>query len=147
LGALSLRRLLPRWSMAGPALLWWGFFFVVPIGWIAVYSLGTKPATPGAGPVSLEVLSLGNYATASSGVFLIVFWITMRTAVLGTIACALVGFPVAYALANCVPRPLALGDAISLGAAILDHPAAHLRLAHRARRPRACCRTRCARWG
>ena len=103
MGALSLPRLLPRWSMAGPALLWWGFFFVVPIGWIAVYSLGTKPATPGAGPVSLEVLSLGNYATASSGVFLIVFWITMRTAVLGTIACALVGFPVAYALANCVP--------------------------------------------
>lgn len=103
MGALSLRRLLPRWSMAGPALLWWGFFFVVPIGWIAVYSLGTKPATPGAGPVSLEALSLGNYATASSGVFLIVFWITMRTAVLGTIACALVGFPVAYALANCVP--------------------------------------------
>ena len=103
MGALSLRRLLPRWSMAGPALLWWGFFFVVPIGWIAVYSLGAKPATPGAGPVSLEVLSLGNYATASSGVFLIVFWITMRTAVLGTIACALVGFPVAYALANCVP--------------------------------------------
>jgi spermidine/putrescine transport system permease protein len=88
--------------MAWPALLWWAFFFVIPIGWIAVYSLGMKPATPGAGPVTLEVLSLDNYMSATSGVFLVVFWITMRTAVLGTIACALVGFPVAYALSNCV---------------------------------------------
>ena len=100
---MTLRRLMPRWAMAGPALLWWSFFFVVPLGWIAVYSLGTKPATPGAGPVSLDVLSLDNYAAAGSGVFLVVFWITMRTAVLGTVACALVGFPVAYALANLVP--------------------------------------------
>ena len=101
-GSLALRRLVPRWAMAWPALLWWAFFFVIPIGWIAVYSLGMKPATPGAGPVTLEVLSLDNYMAATSGVFLVVFWITMRTAVLGTIACALVGFPVAYALANCV---------------------------------------------
>lgn len=91
--------------MAAPALLWWTMFFVVPVGWIAIYSLGSKPATPGAGPVSLEVLSFANYAESTSGVFLIVFWITMRTAVLGTIACALVGFPVAYALASCIaPR-------------------------------------------
>ena len=95
----ALGRLLPRWSMAGPALLWWCIFFVVPIGWIAIYSLGTKPP-PGMGAVTLETLSLDNYANATSGVFLVVFWITMRTALVGTIACALVGFPVAYALAN-----------------------------------------------
>jgi len=97
------RRVMPRWSMAGPALLWWAFFFVIPLGWIIVYSLGSKPAMPGAGAVSLETLSLDNYAAAGSGVFLVVFGITMRTAVLGTIACLLVGFPVAYALATCVP--------------------------------------------
>lgn len=105
MAALSLRRRLPRGTMAAPALLWWLVFFVVPIGWIAVYSLGSKPATPGAGPVTLEILSLANYAQSTGGVFLVVFWITMRTAVLGTLACALVGFPVAYALANLVaPR-------------------------------------------
>lgn len=99
------RRFLPRWGMAVPALIWWSVFFVVPIGWIAVYSLGAKPATPGAGAVTLEALSLANYTQATSGVFLTVFWITMRTALLGTLACALVGFPVAYALANVVaPR-------------------------------------------
>lgn len=105
MAAMILRRRLPRWAMAAPALLWWTVFFVVPIGWIAIYSLGSKPATPGAGPVSLEVLSFANYGASTSGVFLIVFWITMRTAVLGTIACALVGFPVAYTLANLIaPR-------------------------------------------
>jgi spermidine/putrescine transport system permease protein len=105
MAALSLRRRLPRGIMAAPALLWWLVFFVVPIGWIAVYSLGAKPTDPGAGAVTLEVLSLANYAQSTSGVFLVVFWITMRTAVLGTLACALVGFPVAYALANLVaPR-------------------------------------------
>jgi spermidine/putrescine transport system permease protein len=105
MATLSLRRRLPRGTMAAPALLWWLVFFVVPIGWIAIYSLGSKPATPGAGPVTLEVLSLANYAQSTGGVFLVVFWITMRTAVLGTLACALVGFPVAYALANLVaPR-------------------------------------------
>ena len=100
-----MRRILPPWSMATPALLWWGFFFVVPLTWMAYYSLGTKPAQPGAGPVDLTNLSFANYATATSDVFVTVFWITMRTAGLGTIACALVGFPVAYALARYVsPR-------------------------------------------
>jgi spermidine/putrescine transport system permease protein len=101
---MTLRRVMPRWAMAGPALLWWAFFFVVPLGWIILSSLGSKPATPGAGAVSLETLSLANYAEAGSGVFLVVFGITMRTAVLGTLACLLVGFPVAYALATCVPQ-------------------------------------------
>ena len=31
-GSLALRRLVPRWAMAWPALLWWAFFFVIPIG-------------------------------------------------------------------------------------------------------------------
>lgn len=101
---MSPRSLIPRWAMAWPALLWWAFFFVIPLGWIIIYSLGTKPATPGAGPVSLESLSFDNYTAAASGVFLVVFGITMRTAVMGTLACLLVGFPVAYALATCVPQ-------------------------------------------
>lgn len=100
-----MRRILPRWSMAAPALLWWAFFFLVPLTWIAYYSLGIKPTQLGVGPVDLTILSFANYTTAASDVFLTVFWITMRTAGFGTIACALVGFPVAYALAHYIsPR-------------------------------------------
>jgi spermidine/putrescine transport system permease protein len=95
-------RRLPRWSMAAPSLGWWTFFFIVPTFWIALYSLGTKPP-PGGGAVSLDVISLGNYSAVVTELFLRVFWITLRTAGLGTIACLLVGFPVAYALAYYVP--------------------------------------------
>ena len=100
-----MRKNLPPWTMAAPALLWWGFFFIVPLTWMAYYSLGIKPTQLGVGPVDLTTLSFANYATAASDVFLTVFKITMRTAGLGTIVCALIGFPVAYALARYVsPR-------------------------------------------
>lgn len=86
--------------MAAPALFWWLAFFVAPLGSIVYYSFGIKPTEPGAGPVDLSHLSFANYATAMSDVFFTVFQITMRTAGLGTVLCALVGFPVAYALAR-----------------------------------------------
>jgi spermidine/putrescine transport system permease protein len=98
-------RLLPNWTMAWPALAWWIVFFVIPLIWIVIYSFGAKPeAGAGAGPVSLEHLSFNNYGAALSDVFFRVFQITMRTAGIGTILCAVVGFPVAYALALHVPE-------------------------------------------
>lgn len=96
-------RFFPRWVMAWPALAWWTFFFIIPILWILVYSLGSKPAATVAGPVSLETLSFRNYGEALTNVFFNVFVITMRTAGLGTVLAALIGFPVAYALAMHVP--------------------------------------------
>jgi spermidine/putrescine transport system permease protein len=97
------RRLVPRWIMAWPALGWWSVFFVIPLLWIILYSFGSKPAGDVAGPVSLVTLSFDNYGQALSEIFFRVFKITMRTAGLGTILCALLGFPVAYALAMHVP--------------------------------------------
>jgi spermidine/putrescine transport system permease protein len=100
------RRLLPRWIMAWPALAWWLVFFVIPLGWIVLYSFGAKPEGTASGPVSLAHLSFANYAEAASEIFFRVFQVTLRTAGLGTILCALIGFPVAYALATCVPARL-----------------------------------------
>src|SRR5262245_26092919 len=90
--------------MAWPALAWWTVFFVVPLLWIVLYSFGSRPAATAAGPVALEVLSFDNYDQAMSEIFFRVFQITMRTAGLGTILCALLGFPVAYAIAMHVPQ-------------------------------------------
>jgi spermidine/putrescine transport system permease protein len=100
----SRRKFLPRWIMAWPALAWWLFFFVIPLLWIFLYSFGAKPAADVSGPVSLETLSLENYAQALGDIFFRVFQITMRTAGVGTFLCAVVGFPVAYALAFHVPK-------------------------------------------
>ena len=96
----------PRWSLAAPALGWWLFFFVAAFVAIGFYSLGQKAPYTAREPVIFEPLTLRNYHEALSPVFLQVFWITLRTAGLGTLACLLVGFPVAYALATRVPRRL-----------------------------------------
>ncbi|HEX3216874.1 MAG TPA: ABC transporter permease [Aestuariivirgaceae bacterium] len=95
---------MPRWVMAWPALAWWTFFFIIPLFWIILYSFGSRPTAVAAGPVALEVLSFDNYWQALSEIFFRVFQITMRTAGLGTILCALLGFPVAYAIAMHVPQ-------------------------------------------
>lgn len=94
---------IPRWVMAWPALAWWTLFFVIPLLWIVAYSFGGMPAATDAGPVSFETLSFQNYADAVSEIFFRVFRITLRTAGLGTLLCALIGFPAAYALALVVP--------------------------------------------
>src|SRR5579871_4844828 len=98
------RQLLPRWTMAWPALAWWTFFFVIPLLWIFVYSFGAKPAADAPGPVDLSQLSFENYGQALNEIFFRVFRITLRTAGLGTLLCALLGFPAAYALATYVPQ-------------------------------------------
>jgi len=98
------RQLLPRWMMAWPALAWWTVFFVIPLLWIIAYSFGAKPPPDVAGPVDLARLSFDNYGQALSEIFFRVFSITLRTAGLGTILCALLGFPAAYALAFHVPQ-------------------------------------------
>lgn len=106
LDAVPLRRrrsLVPRWIMAWPALAWWTFFFIIPLVWIIIYSFGAKPTGAIAAPVVLDTLSLDNYAQAMSEIFFRVFRITIRTAGLGTILCALLGFPAAYALAFHIP--------------------------------------------
>lgn len=94
---------LPRWIMAWPALAWWLFFFVVPLLWIVAYSFGSMPPATEASPVVFDRLSFHNYADAVSEIFFRVFRITLRTAGVGTLLCALVGFPAAYALALIVP--------------------------------------------
>jgi len=97
------RQVLPNWMMAWPALAWWTVFFVIPLAWIVVYSFGAKPAADATGAVDLSQLSFANYGAALDEIFFRVFRITMRTAGLGTLLCALLGFPVAYALAFHVP--------------------------------------------
>ncbi|WP_342640008.1 ABC transporter permease [Rhodoligotrophos ferricapiens] len=99
----------PRWILAWPALAWWIIFFVLPLAWIVLYSFGSKPQATEQGFVSLKSLSLDNYLAATSELFFNVFLGTLQIAGIGTIACALIGLPVAYTLAYYVAprwRPL-----------------------------------------
>ncbi len=94
------RRRLPRFALALPAWVWYGAFFIVPLMVIVVYSFGYKPPVESASSIGLDRLSLDNYANTFSDTFNRVFIATIRVAMVGTLLCLLVGFPLAYFLAT-----------------------------------------------
>ena len=91
---------LPRFIMAVPSMVWYVAFFVVPLLVIVLYSFGYKPAADAASSIGLDRLSFDNYSNTFSDTFNQTFLATMRIAVIGTLLCLLVGFPLAYFLAT-----------------------------------------------
>jgi spermidine/putrescine transport system permease protein len=105
------RRLrLPRFILAVPAWAWFLFFFAAPVLWIVWYSFGYKPDF--ATTIATDKLSFANYGDALNGTFFATFRATLKTSLLGTLLCLLIGFPFAYWLATRVApkwRGLLLG--------------------------------------
>jgi spermidine/putrescine transport system permease protein len=83
---------------------WYLAFFVVPLIVVLVNSFGTKvPRT--AGDVDLNPLTLERYREAFNATFFDVMKQTLRTSIIGTALCLLIGFPTAYFIATKVaPR-------------------------------------------
>jgi spermidine/putrescine transport system permease protein len=89
----------PSFSLAIPSILWYVFFFVVPILLIVWYSFGVKNTTSGTGvPVTMTHTTLQNYRDAFSPTFFTVFKSTLKIAIIATTLCFVFGFPVAYFL-------------------------------------------------
>ena len=76
-----------------PAVAWLAIFFLVPLGFIAVVSLGSRDEL---GRIVLDNLSLDNYAKAFDPVYLPTLANALRYATLTTIASLAIGYPVAY---------------------------------------------------
>lgn len=93
-----------KWLPLLPATAWWAFFLLASLVAIIIYSFGVKAPLTATDPVSFEAISLDNYREAFSAVYAQVFWITLKTAALGTFACLMMAFPVAYVLATRVSR-------------------------------------------
>ncbi|SEM32731.1 spermidine/putrescine transport system permease protein [Roseovarius azorensis] len=93
-----------KWLPLLPAVSWWAFFFLASLLAIIVYSFGVKTPLTALNPVSFDDPSLSNYREAFSSVYIRVFWITLKTAGIGTIACLMMAFPVAYVLATRVSK-------------------------------------------
>jgi spermidine/putrescine transport system permease protein len=88
----------PGFLLAIPSIVWYVFLFVVPVGLVLVYSVGTKVAgTPGR--VDLAAPTLDRYRDVLDGPFTVVLRQTMRTALVGTLLCLVVSLPVAYLIA------------------------------------------------
>jgi spermidine/putrescine transport system permease protein len=89
----------PSFSLAIPSILWYGFFFVLPILLIVWYSFGVKNTASGTGvPLSMDHTTLQNYRDAFSPTFFTVFKTTLKISILATTLCFVFGFPVAYFL-------------------------------------------------
>ena len=85
----------PKFALALPSIIWYTLFFVVPIAFIVVYSFGAKDGSKLL-PVDLSNLSGANYANVFDETFFKVFKSTLRISTIATIACLLIGLPVAY---------------------------------------------------
>jgi len=83
--------------LLAPAALWYVAFFVVPLGFILLFSFLTSGDYGGI----VYRFSLGNYPQLlASPIYLRIFVNTMLMALSGTLICLLVGFPLAYFLAT-----------------------------------------------
>jgi spermidine/putrescine transport system permease protein len=89
----------PGYVVAAPSIVWYLLFFVVPIALIVWYSFGVADITQKPVPVDMSSLSLENYRRAFDETFFRTFKNTLRTALIATTLCTLIGFPVAYFLA------------------------------------------------
>jgi spermidine/putrescine transport system permease protein len=92
------RSLVPKFALALPSWIWYLAFFVVPLILIGYYSFGTK--VPGsAGDVDTSHPTTARYHEALNATFFRVLKQTLRTSIIGTLLCLLIGFPVAYFIA------------------------------------------------
>ena len=76
-----------------PGVAWLALFFVVPLGFIFIVSLGQRDALD---RVDLSQPSLDNYARAFNPVFLPTFLNSIRYAAITTILSLALGYPIAY---------------------------------------------------
>ena len=76
-----------------PAIAWLVIFFLVPLGFIAVVSLGSRDEL---GRIVLDELSLDNYRRAFNPDYLPTLVNALRYATLTTIASLAIGYPIAY---------------------------------------------------
>lgn len=93
LSSLSTRQNLWPWLLLTPLGIYLALFFVVPLVDVMIMSV-TEPR-PG----------MGNYARVLTGsLYLKVFFNTFATALLVTVCCLIVGYPLAYLMAHTTPR-------------------------------------------
>ncbi len=89
----------PKFLLAIPGFVWYGFFYAIPVLFIVINSFGYKPAVGEKGSVRLDRLSFDNYRNVWTVQFRQVFANTMVIAGLATLICIVVGLPVAYFIA------------------------------------------------
>jgi spermidine/putrescine transport system permease protein len=79
-----------------PALGWFLWFLLVPLGIVVVYSFITKGLYGGV----VYHFTSENYVRATDWIYLRIFWNSLKLASLTSISCLLIGYPMAYVMAT-----------------------------------------------
>ena len=79
-----------------PAVGWFLWFFLIPLGIVIIYSLSTKGTYGGV----LFQFNPDNYLRAVDWIYLRIFWNSFKLAVLTSGSCLLLGYPMAYVMAT-----------------------------------------------
>lgn len=97
---LLLLRSSPQWVtsfvLLSPAIIWYGVFFMAPLVQMVVISF----AIPGPYGGVESGFVLDSYQELANPLYVNIFLVTLRMALIGTLACLLVGYPLAYFLAT-----------------------------------------------
>src|SRR5438552_2257402 len=97
---LILLRRMPRWVrsllLLLPAILWYGVFFLSPLVQMVLISFGERGPYGGVEPG----FYLDSYQQLTNPLYVDIFVTTLKMALLGTLACLVVGYPLAYFLAT-----------------------------------------------
>lgn len=92
-----------RWSSVWsslPLVGWLVWFMLIPLGFVALYSFWER------GPYGniLQTFTLANYVRATDGLYLQIFARSLGLAAATTGICAVLGYPLAYAMATARPQ-------------------------------------------
>jgi len=88
-------------GLLGPPLVWLGAFFVVPVAFVAAYSIGAVHIFPTDGGLSLH--DWQRFVQGKS-IYLGLFWKSVRVSLTVSVAVVLLAYPVGYFLALCVRK-------------------------------------------
>jgi spermidine/putrescine transport system permease protein len=79
-----------------PAIIWYSVFFLAPLAQMVIISFGVPGPYGGVEPG----FTLDSYQELADPLYLDIFLVTLRMALIGTLACLVVGYPLAYFLAT-----------------------------------------------
>ena len=83
-----------------PSVGWFLWFLLIPLAIVSVYSLATKGTYGGI----VFHLTWENYLRATQGIYLRIFWNSLKLATLTAVSCLLIGYPMAYVMATASAR-------------------------------------------
>lgn len=94
------RTLLQKFA-AAPHIVWSALFIIIPLLFVAFYAFTDTVETDG---VKQMVFTFGNVSEFFTKKYLLIFWRSVKLALIATAVCLLIGYPAAYFISKATPK-------------------------------------------